>query len=250
MGFLGNLINALVTAPVKVAGFATSVFGDLVGSPEITEAGDNMMNFNLPFYEEPVDLEDTTVEDTINVQEICDQTRNEITRKFRHIEDNLIDSVKRDIDKYGDKLCDVFPKEFLYQHDYSVGKAFEDDIHSTVSDYIAKNISTDSDRFAEILKITEDGKRKSEIEDYSKNLIDKVKKILQTKCKNKKIATFRRMNEDLEDFFTNQKCLAEEKRNKLQELQKHNNDIQYLENQAINSIDDLAAMESILSLTC
>lgn len=65
----------------------------------------------------------------------------------------------------------------------------------------------------------------------------------------KKIAVYRKMYDDLEAYFSNEKKLAEEAERNMKELQEHKNDLAYYQQQAIDTVKDIAYMECIKTLT-
>ncbi|MDO5425890.1 MAG: hypothetical protein Q4F41_19490, partial [Eubacteriales bacterium] len=67
--------------------------------------------------------------------------------------------------------------------------------------------------------------------------------------RNKKIAVYRKMCDDLESYFTNEKNIAEKLENNAKELQAHKDDMNYYKQQAIDTVKDIAYMECIRTLT-
>lgn len=60
--------------------------------------------------------------------------------------------------------------------------------------------------------------------------------LLHNKCRDKKIAVYRKMCDDLEAYFINEKNIAEKLEKNMKELQEHKNDMNYYENQAIDTV--------------
>ena len=57
------------------------------------------------------------------------------------------------------------------------------------------------------------------------------------------------MCDDLEAYFINEKNIAEKLEKNMKEFQEHKNDMNYYENQAIDTVKDIAYMECIRTLT-
>lgn len=205
---------------------------------------------NNPVLEKQVDLNssDTSVQDTIDVHKACEEIRQEAASHAQKYEDELVDHLEEDIDKFIDALAEVFPESVLDEFDYSIGDFFEDDIHNTVSNYVATHISQDSEEFVRILNMS-DSIRKEKTDDYVKKILNEAIKKLQEKCRKKKIEVYRKMYDDLDAYFESEKKLAEEAEKNLKELQNHRNDIRYYEDQAVISVIDVAYMECIKTLT-
>lgn len=122
--------------------------GEITGNIDIEMKGYEIQ-CNNPYLEKQVDLNSssTSVQDTIDVHKMCEETRQQAASQARKYEDEFVDKIEEDINGFIDALSEVFPDNILVEFDYGIGDAFEDDIHNTVSDYVARHISQDSEEF-------------------------------------------------------------------------------------------------------
>ena len=252
MGFfssIGRVFTNAKRAVCRGVGKVIEKVGEITNNIDIELKGWEIQ-CNNPVLKEKIDLSssDTSVQDTINVHKVCEETRHQAATQAKKYEDELMDQLEGDISKFIDALAEVFPSEVLSEFDYSIGDSFEDDIHNTVSNYVATHISQDSEEFVKILNMS-DSVRKDKTDEYVKKVLNDAMKTLQKKCRNKKIAIYRKMYDDLELYFENEKKLAEEAERNLVELQKHQDDMEYYETQAIKTVIDISYMECIKTLT-
>lgn len=252
MGFFSGVERFLTNtkrAVFRGVGKVIEKVGEITNNFDIEIKGMEIQ-LNNPVLEKKIDLNsaETSVQDTIDVHKACEETRRQAANQAKKYEDKLVDELEEDIAKFIDILAEVFPAEVLSEFNYGIGDSFEDDIHNTISDYFATHISQDSEEYVQILKM-EDSVREDKTDEYVKRVLNDAIKTLQKKCSDKKIATYKRMYEDLESYFENEKKLAEEAERNLRELQKHQNDMGYYEEQAIKTVIDLSYMECIKTLT-
>lgn len=252
MGFfasIGRAVTNIKRAVCRSVGKAIEIVGEITGNFDIEMTGWEIQ-YNNPYLEKQVNLNssETSVQDTIDVHKMCEETRQQAASQARKYEDEIVDEIEEEINKFIDTLAEVFPEKIMEEFDYGIGDAFEDDIHNTVSDYIAKHISQDSEEFVEILNMN-DSVRADKTDEYVKRVINEAKELLYNKCRNKKIAVYRRMCDDLESYFANEKNIAEKIERNMKELQEHKNDMNYYEVQAINTVKEIAYMECIRTLT-
>lgn len=252
MGLFSSIGRAFTNAKravCRAAGKVIEKVGEITRNIDIELAGWNIQCKN-PVLEKKVDLDnaDTSVQDTIDVHKICEQTRNQAALQAKQIEDQVVDYLEDDINKFVDALSEVFPEKILQEFDYEISEAFEDDIHNTVSDYVAIHISQDSEEFVKILNM-DDTVRHEKTDEYVKNVLNNALKVLQEKCRLKKIAIYRKMCDDLETYFSREKRIAEETERNIKALQEHKNDMKYYEDEAVKSVIDVAYMECIRTLT-
>ncbi len=248
MGLWKALTN-VKRAVCRAAGKAIEKVGVITKNIDIEIAGWNLQCKN-PVLKKAVDLNssDTSVQDTIDVHKLCEESRNQAALQAKKYEDQMVDSLEEDINKFIDALAEIFPQNVLEEFNYGIETSFEDDIHNTVSDYVSIHISQDSEEFVKILNLA-DSVRAEKTEEYVKKVLDDALYKLQEKCKQKKIAIYRKMCDDLDDFFSNEKKIAEETENNMKELQKYKGNKEYLEKQAIATVTDIAHMECIRTLT-
>lgn len=252
MGFFSGLARLATNAKRAVcreAGKAIEKVGEITGNVDIEIKGWEIQ-CNNPVLEKKVDLNsaDTSVQDTIDVHKLCEETRQQAASQAKKYEDEAVDSLEDDINKFIDDLSEVFPENILDEFNYGVGNSFEDDIHNTVSDYVATHISQDSEAFVKLLNL-DNSIRKEKTDKYVKEVLNDALKKLQEKCQQKKIEVYRKMYDDLEAYFSNEKKLAEQAENNFKALQEHQNDMKFYEEQAINTVIDIAHMECIKTLT-
>lgn len=252
MGFFSSVGKAFTNAKRAVCrgvGKAIEKVGEITGNIDIEMAGWDIQCKN-PVLEKQVDLNssDTSVQDTIDIHKLCEETRQQAAMQAKKFEDQVVDNLEDDINKFIDALSEVLPESILSEFDYGISDAFEDDIHNTVSDYVATHISQDSDDFVKILNMN-DSVRTEKTDDYVKKVLNEALKQLQEKCRRKKIAVYRKMCDDLESYFSNEKKLAEEAEKNMKALQEHKDDMKFYEEQAINTVVDIAYMECIRTLT-
>lgn len=230
-------------------GTAIEKVGDLVNNVDIEILGINIQNDN-PYLDKQVDLNDssTSVQDTIDIYKMCDDVRRQISLQAKRCEDDAVDQLRKDINKFIDILAEVFPEDVMNQFSYDIADAFEDDIHNTVSQYVSENISTDSPEFVKILNMS-DAIREEKTKDYTKKVINKALALLEKKCRDKKISIFRKMCDDLESYFQYEKDIAKEYEKNVREMKEHMNDLEYCRKQAINLVTDISYMETIRTLT-
>ena len=252
MGFFSSISKAVTNvkrAVCRSVGKAIEKIGEITNIAGIEMIGFEIQ-LNNPVLEDSVDLNssETSVQDTIDVHKMCEETRQQAASQARKFEDQMVDNIEDDINRFIDALAEVFPETILDEFNYGIEDAFEDDIHNTVSDYVATHISQDSEEFVEILNMN-DSERAEKTNEYVKKVINEALQLLNDKCKYKKIAVYRKMYDDLEAYFSNEKKLAEEAERNMKELQEHKNDLAYYQQQAIDTVKDIAYMECIKTLT-
>lgn len=252
MGFfssIGRFVTNTKRAIFRGAGTAIEKIGAITGNIDIELKGIEIQ-CNNPVLEKPVDLysSETSVQDTIDVHKLCEEIRLQVVSQARKYEDQLVDNIEDDINRFIDILAEVFPENILEEFHYGIEDAFEDDIHNTVSDYIASHISQDSEEFVEILMMN-DSVREEKTKAYVERVKSEAVALLKDKCRDKKIAVYRKMYDDLDSYFLNEKKLAEEAERNMKKLQEHKNDLAYYQQQAISTVKDIAYMECIRTLT-
>lgn len=188
-------------------GTAIEKVGDLVNNVDIELLGINIQNDN-PYLDKQVDLNDssTSVQDTIDIYKMCDDVRRQISLQAKRCEDDAVDQLRKDINKFIDILAEVFPEDVMNQFSYDISDAFEDDIHNTVSQYVSENISTDSPEFVKILNMS-DAIREEKTKEYTKKVINKALALLEEKCRDKKSLFLERCVMTLKAIFSTRKML-------------------------------------------
>ena len=83
----------------------------------------------------------------------------------------------------------------------------------------------------------------------SRKKITEAMNLLKKKCQSKKIGTYRRMLDDLQTYFANEKNIVEELKKNIEELQKHKDDICFYTEKATETVKDMNYMECIRTLT-
>lgn len=256
MGFLSELKRGVTNAKRAVCrGIGSALekigdaIGDVTGNWAIEDFGIDLQCKNL-YIEKPIDLNstDTSVEDTINVHAICEKARKDAARQAKKYENDMFRKFQEKIGKFIEGLAEIVPEDILYELDYGIGDAFEDDIHNTVSEYVSRHISQDSEEFAKILNM-DDSVRAEKTEQYVKKVLQDAVKKVQEKCKRKELSIYKRMLEDLDNYFTYERNCTEETKKNMVELQKHKEDMTYYQEQAIQTVEDIAYMECIRTLT-
>lgn len=244
-----GLINAKRTF-CRALGNAIQKIGDLFNNDDIVTAGIDLEVDN-PYLEKAVDLDDsnTTIQDTIDIHKMCEMVRQDVASQAKIEEDLFVTQIENDINAYIDILAGILPENVLARFDYGISDAFIDDIHNTVSDYVAQNISQDADEFVAILKIDDDTIRKQKTEEYTSMVMKNAVSQLEEKCRYKKNAVYRKMCDDMENYFENEINIMQEYKKNIMEIQRHENDVEYCENQAVSIIKDLSYMECIRTLT-
>ena len=182
---------------------------------------------------------------------MCEETRQQAASQARKYEDEIVDKIEEDIN--GFIRCFIgrvfSPTIFLVEFDYGYWMMRLKMIFTiSVSDYVARHISQDSEEFVKILNMN-DSIREEKTDEYVKKVINQALNLLHNKCRDKKIAVYRKMCDDLEAYFINEKNIAEKLEKNMKELQEHKNDMNYYENQAIDTVKDIAYMECIRTLT-
>lgn len=230
-------------------GSAIEKFGELVNNVDIELAGMNIQSDN-PYLDKQVDLNDsnTSVQDTIDVYKACEDVRKQVSSQAKKCEDNAVDQLKGEINKFIDVLAEVFPEDVMNQFSYDIEDAFEDDIHNTISQYVSEHISTDSPEFVKILNMG-DAIREEKTKEYTKKVIDDALVLLEKKCRAKKISIYRKMCTDLENYFQYEKNVTKEFEKNVKSMKEHQNDLEYCRKQAISLVDDISYMETIRTLT-
>lgn len=208
------------------------------------------LQWSNPYLEKQIDLEstDASIQDTIDVHRACEKTRNDAAKQAKPFEDKMVDGLQEEINDFIDELAKIVPEDVLYDLNYGVGDAFENDIHNTVSEYVATHISQDSEEFVKILNM-DDSIRAEKTDQYVKKVVKKAIEKVQEKCIRKEISIYKRMLDDLELYFTHERNYAEEIKRNIEELQKHKDDMAFYEEQAIQTVTDIAYMECIRTLT-
>lgn len=252
MGFfssIGRVVTNAKRAVCRGVGKVIEKVGEITGNINIEIKGFQIQCDN-PVLEKQVDLNDadTSIQDTINVHKLCEDTRIQAAYQAKKYEDELVDKLEEDIASFSDALAEVFPEEVLIELNYGLEKSFEDDIHNTVSDYVAVHISQDSEKFVSILNMSDDI-REEKTDEYVKTVINGAMKELEKKCAQKRISIYRKMYDDLEAYFSSERKILEETQKNIEELKQHQNDMKYYEEQAVNTVIDVSHMESIRTLT-
>lgn len=256
MGFFSSFCKeigrGLVNAKRSVCrGFGSAIekFGELVNNVDIELVGMNIQNDN-PYLDKQVDLNDsnTSVQDTIDVYKACEDVKKQVSSQAKKCEDDAVDQLKSEINKFIDVLAEVFPEDVINQFSYDIEDAFEDDIHNTISQYVSKHISTDSPEFIKILNMS-DAIREEKTKEYTKKVIDDARVLLEKKCRTKKISIYRKMCNDLENYFQYERDVTKEFEKNIKAAEEHINDLEYCRKQAINLVTDISYMETIRTLT-
>ena len=250
---LGEVGRGLVNtkrAICRAVGTVIEHIGDITDNSDIYWAGVNLQ-YDNPYLEKSVDLEDsdTSVQDTINVHRICEELRQNTAVQAKMYEDELVIQIKKDINNYIDALSEIFPPNIMEQFDYGINDAFVDDIHNTVSDYVAQHISQDAEDFVAILKIQDDIVRKQKTEAYTSKIMQNSISLLEMKYRKKKIEICAKMSNDIRNYLENEKNVIEEYQKNIKEIQAHKDDAEYCGKQAVSIIKDLSYMECIRTLT-
>lgn len=254
MGFFRKMASALISVGEKILdthGKVLEKIGEITHIAPIEDLGMNIQCFNpLSSLRDRIDVTDsnTSVQDTIDVHMACEKARLETEKQAQAMEDTCIESIEADINKFKDSLAEVIPEDIIRRFDYSLGKGFTDEIHSTVSGYVSGKISQDNEEFVRILNL-EAEVRKEKSEEYMKKVLAEASKELQNKCQQKKITLYRSMYNNLEEYFVNQRKIGEEQERNYRELQEHENDMAYQEKHAAKVVIDIAHMECIRTLT-
>lgn len=244
MGFLKNLKSKVCNA----IGRGVEKVGEITHIFSLEMAGYNMRINNPVTNKVDVTNSETSVQDTIDVHMACEKARQEAAEQAAPMEEEYIDSIEEDIEKFKDALSEVLPMEVMQRFDYSLGNGFAKELQNTISDYVSKNISQDNEEFIKILNM-DDSIRKKKSENYINKVLDEASKELQRKCKEKRIFLYRKMYDDLDEYFSNQRKIGEEQEQNYKELKVHENDIAYQKEKAIDKIVDIAHMGCIKTLT-
>ncbi len=208
------------------------------------------IQLNNPYLEKAVDVDaEGDYKDLIDANALIEDIRAEAKKKGRVLENKMVDELRSDIDKYIDCLSEIFDDNTVIELGYEIENSFEDDIHNTFSGYISDNISVDSERFIEILKIQEDSEREIQAALYRDECVNKGITLLKEKCQNKKIEICRDMLKTVKRFLDEERSIAEEKKRKYTELQKKIEDSEYRKKESISTLIDLTLFECIQSLT-
>lgn len=223
--------------------------GELVDNFDIELVGMDIQSKN-PYLKKQVDLNDsnTSVQDTIDVYKACEDVRRQVSLQAKKCEDNAVDQLKGEINRFIDVLAEVFPEDVMNQFSYNIEDAFEDDIHNTISQYVSKHISTDSSEFLKILNMS-DAIREEKTKEYTKKVINDARDLLEKKCRSKKISIYRKMCNDLENYFQYEKDVSKEFEKNIKTMEKHKNDLEYCQKQAFTLVTDISYMETIRTLT-
>ena len=139
MGFFSSLGRALTNvkrAACRGVGKVIEKVGEITGNIDIEMKGYEIQ-CNNPYLGQcllenvQVDLNSssTSVQDTIDVHKMCEETRQQAASQARKYEDEIVDKIEEDINGFIDALSEVFPDNILVEFDYGIGDAFEDDIH-------------------------------------------------------------------------------------------------------------------------
>lgn len=73
--------------------------------------------------------------------------------------------------------------------------------------------------------------------------------LLEKKCRSKKISIYRKMCNDLENYFQYEKDVSKEFEKNIKTMEKHKNDLEYCQKQAFTLVTDISYMETIRTLT-
>ena len=130
----------------------------------------------------------------------------QISLQVKKCEDDAVDQLKGEINKFINVLAEVFPEDAINQFSYDIEDAFEDDIHNTLSQYVSENISTDSPEFVKILNMS-DAIREEKTKEYTKKVINKALALLEEKCRDKKSLFLERCVMTLKAIFSTRKML-------------------------------------------
>ena len=252
MGFFSELkriTTNIVRGTARAAGTVIKKIGQLTGSDFLTCTGIELI-INNPHIEKRVDLNDesTSFEDRLSVKKACDIVLEQAFNEAKPIEDKLIDNLEDKINMRIELLSEVMPEELINELEYDIDKEFEDDIHNTLSNYLSVHISSDSDEFVKIVNL-DDSVRSEKINEYIQKVKFNAEEKLKNKCIQKEIAVYRKMYQDLEQFFSNERKLDEEMKKNLNDLQEHKNDVEYLQGKRAETIIDIAYMENIRMMT-
>lgn len=242
----GRGLRNIGRAVVRKAGEAIEKVGDIVNSSTLTMLGIDMQLSNPPLYDKAVDVNDCSVEDTIQISKLCDMAREDAHSMAKKYEDQIVDDLKDGIYKFVDSLG---LEDYDSIFDYEISDDFADDIHNTVSNYVSTRISLDSDKFTEILRVRDDARRESKTKEYVDSVLNEAKEELIKKSNRKRLAVLRNILNSLDSYFKDQEDLSKKTEQNLEEIKKHEGDIKYRENEIVNTVVDIAYMECIRTLT-
>lgn len=254
MGFFSKIRSGaenVKRAVCRGIGKAIEKVGEITHIIDIEVAGWDIQQKNQPVYEKKVDLNDsdTSVKETLDIHKMCEETRRDIERQAREIEDDLIDALKHDIDVFIDALTeDRFPNEILSMFNYEIEDDFLDNIHNTISDYVSDHISQDDETFIAILNM-DDSVRSKETSIYMSRILDEAKELLRKKCRDKKIIVYRKMYDDIDEYLNNETILVNKTKENLEKLEENRNNVENSKRQVIMHIVDISRMECIRTLT-
>lgn len=205
---------------------------------------------NNPYLEKQIDLtdSDTSVQDTIDVHKVCEETRLQVSKQAKIIEENIIDGIENKVNNAIDELAELLPESIIDEFYHEIGDVFENEIRDTLTSYISSHVSQDCEEFVRILNLR-DSTREKETQEYMQKTLNDAQTLLRQKARKKQISIFKKMVDCLESYFCDEKNLAEETKRKLEELKKHKDDVSYLCEQATGTAVDIAYMECIRMLT-
>ena len=244
MGFFSRL-KAKVCNGI---GKALERIGEITHIDAIEMAGINLQIDNPIDNFDNLDINEASVQDTIDLHVECEKSRKQAANQAEQIETECIEGIERRIEIYLEQLEQIIPKEALSEFDYSVGGAFTKEIRDTISSYVAKKISQDNEEFIEILRLEKE-ERKVKSDEYIKSVLANAKLELKNKCNNKFIALCKKMYQDLDEYFSLQRNLTEEMEKNYRMLAEHKGDIEYQKNEALIKVVDMAHAQCIKTLT-
>lgn len=245
MGFL----NSLWKKAKENIGKILESIGRVTRIEPLESAGRNLRLQSNPA-EKKVDMTDERnyqTSDVIDLHSRCEAVRKEAEAKSSDLEQQCIDSIKDDVRQYRQKLEELFPEDAFRSFDYEIGDDFTQDIHSTISAYVAQKISQDNLEFLEILK-KGDATRKQECQEYLSKVMTQAQDQLRYKCYSTKIELYRRMHAAINDYLDSQSEYIRDYEEKLTHLLDKHKHAAAQQEQIVHSLAEGEHMRCICSL--
>ena len=210
----------------------------------IEDLGLNMQIYN-PFDRiGRTDINSATVDDMMDINAECEKVRRSAEIQSEDIVDQCITRIEDKIKEFEGQ----FPKEISSSYEYSLDDAFKEDVKSTISSYIAKNISIDNEEFNRILNMR-DAARKEQSEVFMKRILTEAEQELKTKCNHKYIAVCNRMLNDLKEYCATEGNYMQELLDNQERIRESENAIETTKELIKEKIIDASTAESIRVLT-
>lgn len=218
--------------------------GEITHIGFIEDIGLNMQIYN-PFDRlKRTDTNSITHDELGDINAACEECRRSADMQAKDIAEECIEKIEDKVNS----LKIQFPEDIIGNNDYSLSKAFKNEIKESVSAYVARKVSIDNEEFRKILDMNGSA-REEKSNEFIKRTLSEAGKELDTKCKNKFISIVKMMINDIDEYCDRQRDYMQEIEDAEERLKECENDIETKKALIRENIIEASMFESIRTLT-